>query len=191
MAVRGRSGLVPLLAGEAGFTLVEVLVGVVLLALVASGSAVLIMEANRMLGTSTSQNSAQAAIDSDLARARKLAEDYTCCPGSCTATASVISAARSSGKCDGGVNDSTYYFPQQSTDVPTFLDACSNGTLITNLVTAIQAQGVISGITRTVAVDDASDPIAHRLRITYTGTGGAAGINRVVKLVPTTAAWCP
>ena len=162
-----------------------------LLLLVASGSAMLITAANSMLGTSTSQNNAQAAMDSDIARARKLAEDYTCCPGSCTTDAAVISAARSSGKCAGNVNDSTYYFPQQSADVDTFSSACANGTITTNLIASIQAQGTLSGISRTVASDDSTDPTSHRIRITYSGSGSASGISRVIKLVPTAAAWCP
>lgn len=182
-------------ARGAGFTMVEILIGVVLLVLVASGSALLISAANSMLGTSTSQNDAQAAIDSDISRARKLAEDYTCCPGSCTADAATISTARSNGQCLGNANDSTYYFPQKDTvqnpDVTSFSNACANGTVTTNLISAIQALGTLSGITRTVAVDDASDPTSHCLRITYSGSGGAAGITRVVKLVPTVAAWCP
>lgn len=176
---------------SAGFTMVEILIGVVLLLLAASGSAVLITVANRLLGTSTSQSNAQAAIDSDISRARRLAEDYTCCPGSCTADAATITAARASGKCAGTANDSTYYFPQQSNDVTGFDGVCANGTLTANLITAIQAQGTLSDISRTVTVDDASDPTSHRIRITYSGTNGNAGITRVVKLVPTVAAWCP
>lgn len=185
------AGRKPIGARASGFTLVEILIGVGLLLLVASGSAMLITAANSMLGTSTSQNNAQAAIDSDVARARKLAEDYTCCPGSCTTDAAVISSARSSGKCAGNVNDSTYYFPQQSADADTFSSACANGTITTNLIASIQAQGTLSGISRTVASDDSTDPTSHRIRITYSGSGSASGISRVIKLVPTVAAWCP
>lgn len=177
---------------RAGFTLIEVVVGVALLAIVASGSAMLITVANSMLSISTSQNNTQAAIDSDISRARKLAEDYTCCPGSCTADAATIAAARSSGKCIGNANDSTYYFPQQSADVATFTATCVNGTLVNNLITAIQALGNVSGVARTLAIDDSSDPTTHRLRITYSGSNlSNASIIRVVKLVPTAAAWCP
>jgi prepilin-type N-terminal cleavage/methylation domain-containing protein len=177
---------------QAGFTLIEVVVGVVLLAVVAAGSAVLISVSNSMLTTSTSQSNTQAAIDSDISRARKLAEDYTCCPGSCTANAATIAAARTSGKCIGNANDSTYYFPQQTADVATFTSACASGTLTTNLITAIEALGNVSGVTRTMAVDDSSDPTTHRLRITYSGTNlRNSSIIRVVKLVPTAAAWCP
>ena len=166
--------------------------GVALLAVVASGSAVLISVANNMLTTSTSQNNAQAAIDSDISRARKLAEDYTCCPGFCTTDATQIASARLSGKCIGNPNDSTYYFPQQTLDVDTFTAICSNGTLTTALIAAIQAIGNVSGVTRTLAVDDSSDPTTNRLRITYSGSGLTnASIIRVVKLVPTAAAWCP
>ncbi|MFM7086071.1 MAG: type II secretion system protein J [Cyanobium sp.] len=190
-----------------GFTLLEVVVGVALLAGVAAGSAVLISVANRMLGTSTTHNNAQAAIDSDISRARKLAEDYTCCPGSCTTNATTIAAARTTGRCapNAQVNDSTYYFPQLETttypDVTGFTNACANGTLVgsatSGLIKEISDQGSSAlgdaGITRTVAVDDSTDPTAHRIRITYTGSssGGTTGINRVVKLVPTVAAWCP
>ena len=166
--------------------------GVALLAVVASGSAVLISVANNMLTTSTSQNNAQAAIDSDISRARKLAEDYTCCPGFCTTDATHIASARLSGKCIGNPHDSTYYFPQQTLDVDTFTAICSNGTLTTALIAAIQAIGNVSGVTRTLAVDDSSDPTTNRLRITYSGSGLTnASIIRVVKLVPTAAAWCP
>ncbi|MFM7311794.1 MAG: type II secretion system protein J [Cyanobium sp.] len=178
-------------AVAAGFTLLEVVVGIALLALVASGSTLLISVANRMLGTSTTQNNAQAAIDSDISRARKLAEDYTCCPGSCSADAATLSAARSSGRCLGNANDSTYYFPQQSGDVDAFTTSCSNGTITANLITALQGLGTLADVSRTVAADDSADPTSHRIRITYSGTGSNAGITRVVKLVPTVAGWCP
>lgn len=180
---------------EAGFTLMEILVGVTLLALVSAGTAILITVANRDLTVSTSQASTQAAIDSDISRARKLAEDYTCCPGSCTTNVSTINTARSNGRCVGNVNDSTYYFPQQNTsqfpDVDTFVNACANGTLTANLITAMQQLGTLNNVTRSVAVDDSSDPTSHRIRITYSGSGNSQGISRVVKLVPTVAAWCP
>lgn len=177
--------------GEAGFTLMEILVGVVLLALVSTGTASLISLANSNLSSSTSQNSSQAAIDSDISRARKLAEDYTCCPGSCTADPGTITTAKTAGRCAGNVNDSTYYFPQQSNDITAFTSACSTGTLTTNLITAIQSLGGLSGVTRTVTNDDSADLTAHRIRITYSGSGRSAGINRVVKIVPTVAGWCP
>lgn len=176
---------------QAGFTLMEILIGVVMLAFVASGSAILITVANRMLGSSTSQNNAQAAIDSDTSRARKLAEDYTCCPGSCTSNVSTITAARSSGKCLGNANDSTYYFPQLAADIPTFTTACESGTLTANLITAIQALGSLPDVSRTVTVDDGDDLTSHRIRLAYSGTGANTGISRIVKLVPTVAAWCP
>jgi len=176
---------------------VEILIGVVLLAVAASGSALLITTANRQLGSSESLGGAQAAIDSDLSRIRRLAEDYTCCPGSCTADAAEIQAAGVAGKCQGSVGDSAYYFPQQSAEITTFAgpphasSLCGNGQLTANLITAIQAQGTLSGISRAVQEDDVTDLTDHRIRITYTGSGANAGISRVVKLVPTVAAWCP
>lgn len=191
MGARFRQRPIPRPVDQCGFTLVEILIGVVMLALVASGSAMLITVANRMLGTSTSQNNAQAAIDSDISRVRKLAEDYTCCPGSCTSNAATITTARGSGRCLGNANDSTYYFPQLAADIPAFTTACEAGTLTANLILAIQSIASLPDVTRTVMVDDNSDLSSHRIRLIYSGTAANTGIARVVKLVPTVAAWCP
>lgn len=177
--------------GSQAFTLMELLVSAALLAVVSSGTALLISLANSSLTSSTTLAAAQAAIDSDISRARKLAEDYSCCPGRCTANANALATARSQGKCAGNVNDSTYYFPQLDADVPAFLNACANGTLTANLITEIQALGPLSGINRSVSEDDSSDSSDHRIRLTHSASGTGAGIQRVVKIVPTVAGWCP
>lgn len=167
-----------------GFTIVETLVATVLIAIVTSMAAAVMSISNRSTVKSTTLSGAMAAIDNDISLVKTLAERYTCCSGTCTTDATVIDAATT--KCEGSVGDSTYYFPKagNTTEITNFQNACTSG-LTTNLVSAINALSQPSGVTRTAVDDD--DATARRVMLTYSGTN----INRVVKIVPTVANWCP
>ncbi|KEF41342.1 MAG: hypothetical protein ER33_11885 [Cyanobium sp. CACIAM 14] len=171
-----------------GFTLVEILVGAVLLAIVGSLTALVFSVSNRSTVSSTAIANANAAIDTDVSRIKEVAERFTCCSGTCTADATAIATAVAAGTCAGSVGDSTYYFPQNpdtnTTATANFTSACASG-LTTNLISQIPAASLPAGISR--AVQDDGDATARRIRITYTG----GGVNRVVKIVPTVASWCP
>ncbi len=182
---------------SAGFTLVELLVGAVLLTIGLSMAASLATISNRSMIRSAQLGNQESLIDSDIAAIRNLAEIYTWCPGSGTTSAAAVSAAGAS--CASTTpRTEAYYFPNNPVPPNTFAarviafeNACdpNNNTptideLNIALVAAINARAQPPGISRTVANDDIA---AHRLRITYAGTN----VNRVVVLTPTVAAWCP
>jgi hypothetical protein len=122
------------------------------------------------------QNESQSAIDTDLANMRALANNFSCCSGSCTTSLSPAN-------CDGvGPGNQAFYVPESST----FRTACTSATLAASLKSNLDAQSPLAGITsRTVVIDSDS---AHRVRVTYTAPGN---VERVAILVPTAAAFCP
>lgn len=183
---------------KAGFTLVEIIVAAVLLAIVSGGTALTLMSANRSSVRSELLTRASAAIDTNVAAILERSERFTCCSGVCTSNPATIAAAGS--KCTGTFGDANYYFPSIApadvADLTNFLTRCkptttTNG-LVGPLITEINADTSLNlttppGITRTIQVDDTADLGNHRLRITYAGNG----LNRVVKIVPNVAVWCP
>ncbi len=160
-----------------GFSIVEILIGTVLLAITLSMAATLSMVSTGAMRSSEARSRGQAQIDSDVAAIRDLAETYTWCTGSGGFSCGSIPA-----------RTETYYFPTNAAAIVSFETACSNpvtGDLNGALVAAINGRAQPQGITRTVVNDTTST--AHRLRITYAGPEA----NRVVVVVPTVAAWCP
>lgn len=163
-----------------GFTIIELVVSAVILALAASTAGVLVGVSNRSTITSREVAEASSAIESDIARIRTISESYTCCAGTCT------SSPTASASCIGSLGDSSYYFPQQLAGITAFTTLCSNGNLTNSLMTAIDSLPQPSGVTRANSVKE--DAISHRLSITYSAAGG---VNKVLKIVPTVAGWCP
>lgn len=163
-----------------GFTIVELVVSALVFTLVASMAGVLIGVSSRSTQTTQQVAEASSAIESDVARVRALAESYTCCAGTCTSTPTA------SASCIGNLGDSSYYFPQQSAGVTAFTALCANGNLTNALMTSIDGLSQPTGVTRSAVVKE--DAAAHRLSITYSASNG---VNKVVKIVPTVAGWCP
>jgi type II secretory pathway pseudopilin PulG len=170
----------PSSAPEAGFTILEVVVAAMVIALASSAGAVLSGVSTRSLSSSNSQSLQQSRIEADLAGIRELAETYTWCSGSGTFSSCVTGVTARS---------ENYYFPPAASTaaISAFETACSDtgsDSLNTALVAAIDARPAPQGVSRSVVSDDIA---THRLRITYSGSA----VNRVVLLVPTVAAWCP
>ncbi len=186
------------IATESGFTIVEIIVAAVLLSFVAGGTALTLMSANRSGVQSELLTRTSAAIDTNVAAILERSERFTCCSGVCTANPATIAAAGT--KCTGTFGDANYYFPSIApadvADLTNFLSRCkptstTNG-LVGPLIAEINSDASLNlttppGITRTIQVDDPADLENHRLRITFTGNG----LNRVVKIVPNVAVWCP
>lgn len=165
---------------ETGFTILELVVSALVFTLAASMVGVLVGVSSRSTQSTQQVAEASSAIESDIARVRALAESYTCCAGTCTTTPTA------SADCIGTLGDSSYYFPQQSAGVTAFTALCSNGGLTDALMTSIDGLSQPTGVTRAAVVKE--DAAAHRLSITYSGSNG---VNKVVKIVPTVAGWCP
>lgn len=165
-----------------GVTLVELLVGSILLVIAFAMAATISGVNNRNLQTSATTADQDSLIDSDISAIRKISEEYTWCTG-----AGTLSASGSS--CDSTTaRDQNYYFPNNSANIALFEAACADTTapdaLNAALVYEINSRATLPGVTRTVSYDSVT---AHRLRITYAGTN----VNRVLLLTPTVAGWCP
>lgn len=187
-----------LLAGPAasvrGFTLVEIIIAAVLLAIVGSSTAIALLSANRSVVRNELLARTSSSIDSNVSQILRLAEQYTCCSGVCTSDAAAIAAAGA--KCTGTFGDANYYFPSvavsDQADLTNFLTRCkptnaTNG-LVAQLITEINSNvPAPSGVSRTIEADPDAPLEVHRIRATFSGNG----FTRVVKVVPTVAVWCP
>ena len=191
-----RAGFAPDRAST-GFTLVELLVSVAIVALALVGIAGPWGIGSTAFQQSRVRNNQEAAIDDDIAVMEDLAFRYTCCPGSCTTDSAVISAALTCKGVGGvgtpAVGSEYYYFPYYApassglANVDAFagsVDQSPRDGVYENGLCHTTTDLVAADVTRSVVVDDAA---LHRIRLTYTGTN----LSRVVLIVPAVAAWCP
>jgi hypothetical protein len=186
-------------ATSAGFSLVEILVGVVTLAVALGMAGAMNGVATRGLRSSTILNDRSAAVEADIAQIRTMAERFTWCSGAPSLEPSNVASCRSQDP-----SDESYYSPAVSVDeamanpnagntsMSRFVQACVGGTLTNGLITAIQARPQPDGVTRTVAPVTVDQLRTHRIDITYsTAAKDANPVSRRLMLVPTVAAWCP
>jgi Tfp pilus assembly protein PilV len=187
-----------------GFSIAEVLVGAVLLAVAMAGAAALLVSGTTTRTSTARNDQRQALIDNDIALIQERARLYTWCTGAARFT---------NDTCPGGIapgsedyysvdyNDATELCwnpggtptPSFNANCNAFRNACVNGQIAAPLSTEIttnipQTQLDTANLVRAVAVDDAQE---HRLAITYTSTGADAQVIRRFVLVPPVAAWCP
>jgi prepilin-type N-terminal cleavage/methylation domain-containing protein len=170
-----------------GFTLVEVLVAVVTVAIGVTGLATLTNITSSSQVALKSANSRADAVAADIAELQRINNRYTCAG---------LTAA-SGGNCVIDTDDPTQddYYPT-STNGRSNFDARCNYEGATDLVTPLA--GLIpanssastrladSGVTR--SIDTANQGNAHRYTVTYTAGGQTLA---TLTFVPTAAAWCP
>jgi prepilin-type N-terminal cleavage/methylation domain-containing protein len=166
---------------RAGFTLVEVLVAIVVVAIGVTGLATLTNITSSSQVALKSANSRGDAVAADIAEIQRINDRFTCASGTCLISSSDVSQ--------------NGYFPSSQNAQTTFRDRCayrSNLDLVTTLAGLIPANSsasaalTASGVTRAVTVADQGQ--AHRYTVTYTAGGSTLA---TLTLVPTTAAWCP
>ena len=186
-------------SSQRGFTLLELLMGAVVLVLAMAGVASSLQVATNTSRRSGHQTQLEALIDQDMAAIEALNDRFTCCPGSCTASTTTIQAAITSGSCSTATpRDYRYYAPAQpsganTTATTNFEAACSSGAIATALVAAFPALPTpAAGANLSRSTPELQDASAQRLRWTYTGSVGSQVVaTRKVTLVPAAAAWCP
>ncbi|MFS6826033.1 prepilin-type N-terminal cleavage/methylation domain-containing protein [Cyanobium sp. ATX-6F1] len=170
-------------AGE-GFTLTELLVSVVVLGVVLAGTAQLFSRTNQMSASTNTRIRLQALVDQDISRVQRLNDRFTC--GDLTVA--------TGGTCVIRGSDPTkiQYFPSVANGITNFQARCSGTTLITDLVTELNATlpGSLATEGITFAVNTGSQSAVHRYTVTYTNTS-TSEVLRQVSLTPTTVAWCP
>jgi len=184
---------------QAGFSLVEILVGVIVLATALAMAGAMNGVATRGLRSSTMLNDRNAAVDADIAMARSMAERYTWCAGE---PALEISNGPT---CIGtSPSDESYYSPavsqQDAIDFEEvgnaafaqFQQACVSGTLTADLINRINKLPNLPGMTRTATAISSGGVPTHRIRILYEPVqSDAAPMVRSVVITPPAAAFCP
>lgn len=169
---------------QGGFSLVEMMVAAVLMLIATAGSVVLFNYSISQNRSSRGKQEEQSAISEDLANIQTMNDRYTCStPSSCSVTSS-----------DPGENSYYASGTTPSTGTGSFDEACQNGNLINNLITAINNKATPTaftrlGITRTVA--KTTNSAADYLRYTVTWTSSTNARLRQITLVPTASGWCP
>ena len=182
--------LLPANKNEYAFSLAEVLVAVVILAVATVSSLAAFNVATKSIYGTALRSNANAAIDSDIARIKQMAEAYNAC----------ADPKGSLGSCPGQtLGTSFYYSPTTSANYNTFFTACkstSDSTHITNnLIVEINKLSQIvlnnNNVERSPATRESSGvPSSHLIRIIYTGTS-STNIERIAKILPVLSAWCP
>ncbi len=189
-------------AGSKGFSVIESVVTAILLAIVVSGSAVLMSSVNRSSTRSDTLVTLDSAIDSDLATIRDLSVRFTCCSGVCTVAAPTNFATSTSACATDDPRNDRYYFPQRddtsttanfaNTTTAREPDAvgqlcANNNVFLAPLQTAVNALPVPAGATRTTTIRP-----NRILEVSYTNiTETPNRVVRVVNILPPMANWCP
>lgn len=180
-------------AKSVGFSLVEVLVGLLIFSLVVAASfAAYSLATGSTLRTGRLGN-ANAAIDSDIAKIKKLSEDYSACVDP---LGSVLPDCRDSTNAIIPAGNSWYYQPGTSAGFQSFYTACNASSesahITKNLITNINgyARDIGSGVTRSLAQREApADASNHIIVISYQAAD--FNLNRTIKITPVLSSWCP
>ena len=171
----------------AGFSLVEVLLVVVVLAVGVTGIASLTGIGARNQNQLNTTNQRADAIAADIAEVRRINDRYTCA-GLTAASGGTCAISTTDPDQDG-------YYPENANGRTNFANRCNyegGVDLVTELAGLIPANSSASaaltaaGVTRTI--DTANQGDAHRYTVTYTAGGNTIA---TLTLVPTSAAWCP
>jgi hypothetical protein len=178
--------------------LVEILVGVVILASALGMAGAMNGVATRGLSSSTVLNDRNAAVDADIAMVRSMAERYTWCSG-----APSLEASDPTTCLGNSPSDESYFSPAVSLqdakdngDVgngnkSNFERACQDGSLSDDLIQRINNRPTPAGITRSAA-GITSAGRTHRISVLYqTARNDANPVVRSVVITPPVASFCP
>jgi type II secretory pathway pseudopilin PulG len=179
-----------------GFSLLEPLLASVMLAIVTSGTAMMLMSANRVSSKADAVDNIEWEINKDLAAIQRLSRRLTCCSGSCMIPdPSTFSYGSTKACAVNNPDDDRYFFPQlddpstanvnEPSAVDTLCGNSNNNTFMAPLEIAIDAKANPSGVSRTTTIR--SD---HTLEVAYTETT-TNQVRRVALIVPPMAFWCP
>ena len=175
-----------------GFSLVEVLIAMVVLAVSVAGTVAAFNVIVSSINRSADRNSASLAIDNDISQIKRLAASYTACQ---TATGAIPASEQD--PCGNGTTpeQAEYFFPIDPANINNFFKACSGvgGVhIVDGFLAALRGEsspglpGVVgAGVTRTsVARENSSDSQNHNIIVRYSN-------GRTVKVAPVLSAWCP
>ena len=182
-------------SSSAGFSIIEALVAVVVLAVALAGSSAAMRGISGLLGRSGQLNASSLAIDNDISEIKRLGSLYSACVVS---TGSIPSGA--SAGCGRGLspNQAAYFFPVDpgvdEANISAFFAACKASNAASHItqgfITAINGLPAVgAGVSRSsVAREAPTDPKNHNVIVRYTAADGS--IQRVIKVAPVLSAWC-
>lgn len=191
------------------FTVIEPLVLTILLAIVVSGTAVVLTSINRSAAEARRVVTMNQEIDSNLAEIKNLSGRLSCCASTCSVTPP--STFGTSQNCaTNNPLDSRYFYPQRDDPATTATIAgtspataderaavdqlCNSGAFLTPLLTAVNATALPAGASRTATLwpSGGTTPTAgdNRIRIVYTETLNSR-VTRVANITPPMTRWCP
>jgi type II secretory pathway pseudopilin PulG len=199
-----------------GFTIVEILVMTIVLALAAGASALVLNSASRMATSHRIQVAMNENIESYLAQASALGDSYTCCSGSCTTTPPALAATQAGGDTTSSCatnnpRDDRYFFPiQDDPDTTTALFGLNTCTVAGSAVACTREPDAVTEVCKNANVnlllgnlETAIDALAvpanttvvtaiqpsKTIRITVTDTVNSR-VARVFDLYPPMARFC-
>lgn len=174
-----------------GFSLVELLVAAVILALSVAGTAAGFNLITSSLGKSAGYNETQLSIDSDISKIKQMARLYTPCSNPLGAVPEKFPYC---GFESTGDIASAYYFPVDPDDIDAFSQACKaaegSGHFADKLIDEIKKlDGLPESITREVSRQKPGEPLDHSIEIIYNSP--QLVYERKLVIAPVASAWCP
>ncbi|MEA5475759.1 type II secretion system protein [Synechococcus sp. CCY9201] len=202
-----------------GFTILEVIVLIVILALTSSVTAIALTSANRMTRSARLEVKMNEDIQSFISEVRQIGDMYTCCSGTCSVTPPAASATVDGGNATSSCatnnpRDDRYFFPYQDNPATTgalmsmtcqvggatvpcarepdaITEVCKSANNTAFMTPLKTAVDAIQAPANTsVATTIPTPPPPHVLRITITDTVNNRTA-RVYNLVPPMSRWCP
>jgi prepilin-type N-terminal cleavage/methylation domain-containing protein len=181
---------VPFARENGGFTLIEVLVGVVVLSVAVIGAVAAFNITINQTQNARTRNERQATVDQDLADVLQRNDRYNCAApilpltGATTSNCAVGTAdPGESGYTPGPVPTASY----SGSGYERFQNLCNNNTLTTALINNINAAADPAGINRDAEADSL---MPHLYWVTWSDTATSQQLRRL-SLTPTVARWCP
>jgi len=181
--------------GQAGFSLTEPMVLLLMLTVAMVSAASIFSSAMRSFTTSRNMSDMEIAIDDNISKIKQISREFTCCSGTCTPTVppdGTYGLDRSCATNDS--RDDRYYYPQLDLSTTTIVEPdvvdqiCSvanNANFMTPFKDAVDAKPVALPTTRTTTIK--TDSI-HTLEVTYSDAGR---VIRSLVVVPVMANYCP
>ena len=187
--------------GQAGFSLTEPMVLLLMLTVAMIAAASIFSSAMRSFTKSRNVSTMEMAIDQNVSEIKKISREFTCCSGTCTTTLPTTYGPGQACATNDSRDDRYYYpqldlistttnFPNTTTSVePAAVDQiCSvanNTNFMSPFKTAVDSTPAASTTTRTTTIK--TDSI-HTLEVTYSDAGR---VIRSLVVVPVMANYCP
>lgn len=168
-------------AGATGFSMPELIISSIILAIAVLASAQLFNSSNRLNVDTSQRNNNESLIDTDLTAISKRNEHFSC-KGSTSCAIPITTHSIDN------------YFPSNPAEIVAFETLCTTGTQLVDLLIAQinAAQPAPAGVERGIAATPmAGHTSSHLYTVTYYSDATRTTRLRQVVFTPTVAAWCP